>query len=447
MNSFRLQALLRLTLLIATVAACFHFYIALQYAAAVCAAAASAAQIYLMFRFMDKTNAEIIRFLQGINFSDFSQNTRMGSLGSSFKELSDELERIIANFRQARIEREESLHYLQTVVEHVEIGLICFDAKGDVTLYNKTAGRMLSMPYLKNLSALNRKHERLSDVLLQMTPNMKRTYKVASNGAAQELLIAAAEFRMKEHPMKLISLHNIQQELEANEIEAWQKLIKVLTHEIMNSIAPISSLASTVDVMLKSSAGGAALAPEAIEDIGAAVGTIHKRSEGLIHFVNKYRDISRTPRPNFQPVNVSELVYRVRLLMERAFAANDIRCTVSVAPERLQILADPELMEQVLLNLVNNSIHALAETADKRITITAGVDEKGKTVIRVADNGGGIPEEIVDKIFIPFFSTKQEGSGIGLSISQRIVRTHGGSLRAASHPNGDTVFTIELPAA
>jgi signal transduction histidine kinase len=193
--------------------------------------------------------------------------------------------------------------------------------------------------------------------------------------------------------------------------------------------------------MLKHSPDGG-LGPEAIEDIGAAVGTIHKRSEGLIHFVNKYRDISKSPQPNFQTVRVAELVSRVCLLMERSFAANSISCVVSVTPEKLEINADPELMEQVLLNLVTNSIHALEQRESKHIAITAGVDDKGRTLIRVADNGKGIPDTIIDKIFIPFFSTKAEGSGIGLSISQRIVRTHGGRIWASSHPDGETVFTI-----
>ncbi len=443
MNPFRLQSLARIAFLAATLALCIQCMYAAYYAVAACVAVVCAAQIHSFFRFTDRANAEVVRFLQGINYSDFSQNARMGSLGSSYKELTAELERIIANFRQARIEKEESLQYLQTVVEHVEIGLICFDAKGDIALYNKAAGRILSTPHLKNLTALDRKHANLAELLFEMAPNTKRTYRLPVNGSTQEFLIAAAGFRMKEHPMKLISLHNIQQELEANEIEAWQKLIRVLTHEIMNSITPISSLASTVDAMLKNAPEGR-LHAETITDIGAAVSTIHRRSEGLIHFVNKYRDVSKMPQLNVRRVKAAELIYGVRLLMERAFAANDIRFSVSVTPETLEMDADPELLEQVLLNLIQNSIHALAQTAERRIVVSAGVDERGMVTLRVADNGKGIPEEILDKIFIPFFSTKQEGSGIGLSISQRIVRAHGGTLRASSSPGADTVFTITL---
>jgi nitrogen fixation/metabolism regulation signal transduction histidine kinase len=445
MNPFRLQSLLRIALLTATLTCSIAAFMAAMYILAACCTAAAAVQLWMLFTFVDSANRETVLFLQGINYSDFSQNTRMGALGPSFRELSDELERIIDNFKQARVEKEESLQYLQTVVEHVETGLICFDAEGEVMLYNKAAGRMLSMPLLKNLSALNRKHDQLSDMLFRMTPKLKQTYRLSANGASQELLISAVEFRMKDRPMKLISLHNIQQELEANEIEAWQKLMKVLTHEIMNSITPISSLASTVDEMLKQSAARV-LRPDEIVDIGAAVGTIHKRSEGLIHFVNKYRDISRSPQPNFTTVKVSELFSRVCLLMDPVFTANEIQCTVAVAPENLGIIADADLMEQVLLNLITNSIHALDKRESKRIAITAGVDGKGRILLRVADNGKGIPEAIIDKIFIPFFSTKQDGSGIGLSISQRIIRTHGGRIWAVSHPGGETVFTIALQA-
>ncbi|HLP18511.1 MAG TPA: ATP-binding protein [Bacteroidota bacterium] len=444
MTPFKLQSLVRIAFLTATFCLSIYFFTIPQYALALCLLLAGVFQIWSFFKFTDMANAEILRFLQGINYSDFSQHTRFGALGSSFRELSDELERIIENFRKARIEKEESLQYLQTVVEHVEVGLVCFDAQGDVALYNKTAGRLLSTPFLKNLSALNKKHDRLGDILFEMTPDTKRTCRLQANGTEFELLMSATEFRMKNHPMKLISLHNIQQELEANEIEAWQKLIKVLTHEIMNSITPISSLASTVDVMLQQTPTDGMHSAESIDDIRSAVSTIHKRSEGLIHFVNKYRDISKMPRPNLQTIRVSDLVYRVRLLMDQTFSAGSIEFVSSVIPETLEVTADPELMEQVLLNLMHNSVHALDQETGRRISIAAGIDERGKTMIRVADNGKGIPPEVIDSIFIPFFSTKPEGSGIGLSISQRIVRAHGGTLRAVSHPGAETVFTITL---
>jgi nitrogen fixation/metabolism regulation signal transduction histidine kinase len=365
-------------------------------------------------------------------------------LGGSYKELSDEMVRILDNIRHARIEKEESLRYLQTVVEHIGIGLICFNSKGEVELINKSAKRILKINYLKNLSGLENKFNQFGEFLTHIPPNKKQTYKLNRNGEILQLLISATEFRMKNQEMKLVSFGNIQQELEETEIEAWQKLIKVLTHEIMNSITPISSLASTVNVMLKDSAETNSIQEETVSDVRQAVNTIQKRSEGLINFVNKFRDISKIPKPNYQPVKVSELFYRIRLLSEQILSQRKINLSVEINPEHLEIIVDPEMIEQVILNLINNSIQALDLKENAQIILKAEIDDRGRAVLKVIDNGCGIPEDILDKIFIPFFSTKKEGSGIGLSISQRIIRAHGGSIWVQSKPNDETVFTIRL---
>jgi len=277
-----------------------------------------------------------------------------------------------------------------------------------------------------------------------MNVNKKQTYKLNTNGEILQLLLSAIEFRMKNQNMKLISFYNIQEELEEKEIEAWQKLIRVLTHEIMNSITPISSLASTVNHMLKDSNEEKSNSVESLNDIREAVSTIQKRSEGLVNFVNKYRDISKIPKPNFQPVKVSELFYRIRLLAETLLNDRKINLNVSVNPDNLEIIADPDLIEQVILNLINNSIHALNVTENPVIKLSAEINDRSKAVIKLTDNGPGIPEELLDKIFIPFYSTKKEGSGIGLSISQSIIRAHNGSIWVQSKPTEETTFTIVL---
>ncbi len=401
-------------------------------------------EVYQLIKFIDITNHEIVKFLQGINFSDFSQTTSISKFGKSFSELSDEMNKVMNKFKQTRTEKEESIKYLQTVVEHVGIGLITFNNKGDVQLFNKTAKKILKTIPIKNISALEKFSPGFDKFLYNLNPGEKNTFKFVDKGEKIQLLAYGTEFIMKSQNLKLVAFYNIQPELEENEIEAWQKLIRVLTHEIMNSITPISSLASTVNHILKKSDDHFLVNNESVEDITQAISTIQKRSEGLINFVNKYRDISKIPKPNFQKIIVSELFYRIRLLADNSLSGLKINFVISVEPKYLEIVADPDLLEQVILNLVKNSIHSLSSTQNPEIKLIAFINDRGRTTFNIIDNGKGISDDIIEKIFIPFFSTKTDGSGIGLSISQSIIRAHGGSIWANSIPDKETVFTITI---
>jgi two-component system, NtrC family, nitrogen regulation sensor histidine kinase NtrY len=404
----------------------------------------AAVQIFYLIKFIDTSNRNFIKFLQGINYSDFSQNVSISQLGKSFAELSEEMNKVLNNFKNTRLEKEESLKYLETVVEHVGIGLISFNTKGDVELFNRAAKKILKVHHIKNISSLDNIGHGLERFLFQLKPGTKSTFKFVDNNEIIQLMILGTEFRMKNQDLKLISLYNIQAELEEKEIEAWQKLIRVLTHEIMNSITPISSLASTANSLLKNNLQNKETNNETFGDINDALNTIQKRSDGLVNFVNKFRDISKIYKPNFQPVKLNELFYRIRLLVDTLAAENKINLSISINPVNFEIIADPDLIEHVLINLIKNSVQALAGSTSGVIKTTAEINERGKAVIKVTDNGPGISEDIIDKIFIPFYSTKNEGSGIGLSISQSIIRAHNGSMWVHSTPNVETVFTIVI---
>jgi nitrogen fixation/metabolism regulation signal transduction histidine kinase len=382
-------------------------------------------------------------FLQRINYSDFTQNVHMEKLGGTFVELAEEMNKLLNKYKDIRFEKEENLRYLQTIVEHVGIGLIAFNAKGSVELINKTAKKILKLMYLQNISTLDEKHNGFGDFLFQLNDKKHATFKFFDNGETIQLMVQSTRFRMKDQNLRLISFYNIQSELEEKEIAAWQKLIRVLTHEIMNSISPISSLASTAAGIIKSS-DQETISRDSLDDIENALTTIHRRSDGLTLFINKFRDFSKIPKPNFQTVAVPELFYRVRLLTGQLISSSNIQLSVSVKPKNLEIIADPDLIEQVLINLVNNAAHALRETESGEIQLTAEINERGRAVLKVIDNGCGIAEEVLDKVFVPFFTTKQEGSGIGLSISQSIIRAHGGSIWVQSKPNTGTIFTLRL---
>ena len=243
----------------------------------------------------------------------------------------------------------------------------------------------------------------------------------------------------------LVSVQNIQTELEEKEMEAWQKLIRVLTHEIMNSITPISSLASTINLMINSHPPEEnVFSDEKLKDIIDAVNTIQKRSEGLIHFVDNYRNLTRIPKPNFQIFLVKELFDRVEKLMKQRLLDQNIKFDCTVYPSSLTLTADSEMIEQVLINLIINAMSALVGRGNPEINLSARLNERGKVVIRVTDNGFGIPEDVQEKIFIPFYTTKKDGSGIGLSLSRQIIRAHGGNIRVSSIPNKETTFTLRF---
>ncbi len=389
-------------------------------------------------------NKELIGFLQAINYSDYSMNFNFGRLGKSFKDISDEFNIVLQKFKQSRNEKEESLLYLQTAMRHIGVGLISFDSRGRIDIVNKAAKKILRLNRIDNIFLLSNLNKDFGELVFNLAPGKKTTHKIIHKDESIQLLLYATEFKMRNQIYKLVTLQNIQPELEEKEIEAYQKLIRVLTHEIMNSVTPISSLASTVNQWLTADNHAEKITKETMDDISAAVNTIKKRSEGLVGFVEKYRSLTRIPRPSFKVIKVVQLFEQIQILMEAGLKNSGIKFHFEVIPDYLELTVDPDLFEQVLINLLNNAVQSLGDTPSGKIILKAIIDDRGRVSIKIIDNGPGIAEDIIDKIFIPFFSTKKEGSGIGLSLSQQIIRTLGGTISATSEPNVETVFTVRL---
>ena len=262
-----------------------------------------------------------------------------------------------------------------------------------------------------------------------------------------QLAIFASTIKVKDKLIYLVTIKDIQNVLEEQETEAWQKLIRVLTHEIMNSITPIASLSSTLDLMLKgmvAEGNGEELHidKESVSEIQEALQTINKRSTGLLHFVNTYRNLTRIPKPNFRQCSVNELFVNIEKLMEEEIKRYGFEFIVRVEPADLEFTADDQLIEQVLINLLKNSLHALIGRPSGKIQLLGFMNKRGRVTLQVIDNGTGILKDVLDKIFIPFFTTKPSGSGIGLSLSKQIMRLHNGTISAHSEPEVETVFTM-----
>jgi len=279
-----------------------------------------------------------------------------------------------------------------------------------------------------------------------MKPKESSLVKVENNSEVLHLALYATEFKLGGQKFSLVSIQNIHSELEEREMDAWQKIIRVLTHEIMNSITPIASLASTINELVKESYKDMSEEgepdTEALGDIHQALQTIQKRSQGLLRFVDAYRNLTLIPKPNFQMFQIKELFARVEKLMQANFSNKAVKLNVSIEPESLELTADPGLIEQVLINLLLNALQAVETKKDAQIDLGARLDGRGKIIIQVSDNGPGIDKENLEKIFIPFFSTKEGGSGIGLSLSRQIMRLHKGTISVNSEPNVHTVVTL-----
>jgi nitrogen fixation/metabolism regulation signal transduction histidine kinase len=384
--------------------------------------------------------------LLSIKHSDFSQSYTNQLKGSGFDELSSAFSEVTKKFQQAKLEKEEHFRFLQTIIDHVGIALIAFNPDGEVELINNAAKKLLKIPRLGHIKDIETISPTLADKLSGISPGDKYLVKLKQGDNLLQLSIYATGFILRQQQLTLVAMQNIQSELEEKEMISWQNLIRVLTHEIMNSITPIASLASTASGLLKDNKE--CQIPEDVNeviiDVRQAVKTIEKRSKGLVTFIDNYRQLTRIPKPDFKVVRVKDLIDRVEILMKDQFEYHSIKFNTQVDPESLTITADPALVEQVLINLCKNSVEAVSGIPHPKIKLKAGTDGLGNPVVKVIDNGRGIAEAVAERIFIPFFTTKPEGSGIGLSLSRQIIRLHKGTIAVVSAPNERTVFKLRL---
>ncbi|KAF0204792.1 MAG: integral membrane sensor signal transduction histidine [Bacteroidetes bacterium] len=403
-------------------------------------------QVGALIHYSERTNRKLTQFLESVRHSDFSTSFYDKDLGKSFEGLNRSFNEVIKEFRKNRAEKEEHYNYLLTVVQHVSIGIIAFRKDGKVDIFNNAIKRLLQVTNLKHINDLASIKPSLPENLLKMKAGDKQLIKLVVENELLQISVYATEFRMRGEEFLLVSLQNISAELEEKEIESWQKLIRVLTHEIMNSITPISSLASTVrEMLLTEIEDDVALRELDDDDIGniqQALATIQGRSQGLLNFVETYRNLTRIPRPNFRYFAVKELFERTHLLLRPKMEKYGIECVPRVFPEELMITADPDLIEQVFINMLLNAIDAVKEKPQPQIKVTASPNNNGRVSIDFADNGYGIKPDILDKIFMPFFTSKKDGSGIGLSLSRQIMHLHKGSVTVKSIPGEGTVFTL-----
>lgn len=402
-------------------------------------------QLLELYRFASQTNRKLTRFLESVKYSDFiSGFANDNKLGKSFRELNAAFNEVLEAFRKARTEKEEHWQYLNTIVQQVRTGIISFDPDGQVQLMNANAKRFIGIANLKNVHELADKNPKLHEALMDVQSGKSTLYKAGNEFL---LTLQATELRIRGNTVKLVTLQNIQTELQKQELEAWQNLTRVLRHEIMNSITPISSLTSTLREILEQDLikkeHNYELKSEGAEDLREGLNTIESRSKGLIKFIDAYREYTSLPQPKIKNIRVKDLIEKVAQLLKPEFKKTSIQFSYKSDSEYLTIQADEEMIEQVLINLIKNAIEALENLPNAKIELT-GTYNDSAVIIEVTDNGPGIIPEAIERVFIPFFTTKKSGSGIGLALSRQIMQMHNGSLTVKSEPDVKTTFTLNF---
>ncbi|MCO6490555.1 MAG: ATP-binding protein [Phaeodactylibacter sp.] len=390
--------------------------------------------------YVNQTNRDLANFIESVQYNDFTTTTSARHKGESFDELYQSFNMVNRKFQDIRAEKEANHQFLQSIVEHINIGLLCFNDEGEVILMNKALQALIHKSYLINLGALKQVDEGLWSTVKNLAPGERELIKLSLDNKIKQLAIQCIELVLQGEHFRLVSFQNIQSELEEQELVAWQKLIRILTHEIMNSVAPIASLSSTISDVISNNPS---LDEGGMKHIKNSVDVIKKRSEGLLGFTETYRTLTRVPPPNFELVEARHLVEEICTLFRPELERKGIALNASFPVQPVTFQADPALLEQVLINLVKNAADAVSGRENPRIQVN--VQKVGqKSQIIVVDNGQGISEEAMEQIFVPFFTTKKEGSGIGLSLSRQIMRMHKGNIELHSVEGEGTVVTLTL---
>lgn len=402
-------------------------------------------QVRQLVKAVERSNENLTSFLDAIRFDDLSSSFKTESQDPTVQRLHQELNEALGKLRVSRKEKDSEYQFFKNIVQHVGIGILTFKRDGSIQIINTAAKRILKVNRAETVEDLREVDDTLVDSILKLKTGGRELLRLKTGDETVQLSIFAIELTLRGDEVKLISMSNIQSELEEKEMEAWQNLVRVLTHEIMNSVTPISSLAGIVEEELdRKIRHEQDIKNDELGDMHLSLQTISRRSEGLIRFVKEFRNLTHIPKPRLAEVPVKPLLEEMAMLHKKELADRGISVNCSVEPENLFILADKTMIEQVLINLIKNAIQAFDDQPDKKLDLVARSNEKGRAVISVKDNGSGIDNEALEKIFIPFFSTKKTGSGIGLSLSKQIMLQHEGRITVKSKLGEGTEFILRF---
>jgi two-component system, NtrC family, nitrogen regulation sensor histidine kinase NtrY len=437
------RLLVRIFLLFGLISLVTYLLFIKQYTHLIWALPAVAFQVYLLYRFLLKPYTEFNQFTEAVQYRDFSLNFQSVRGTPETIALYQGFNTINSSFRTIRREQEEQYLYLQKILELVDTGILSFEVEeGNVVWMNEALKRYLQIPYLKNIHALERRDAVLHQNILDLQPGASKIITIIHpDQEAIKILLLGTLFQTEGQTFKLLAFQNVNQTIEETEAKAWQKLLSVMTHEIMNSVAPIASLANTLKKRLDEIEHQADLVKNIHEDLKLGIDTIKKRSEGLLKFAQTYRNLNKITTLNLKSFPAREIFEHIQNLMQPTLDSKNIELEIVLKEPGIALDADTNLLEQVLINLIINAIEAVKEQPEPRITLSASMQNQ-KPVLKVIDNGIGIPEELQEQVFVPFFSTRKNGSGIGLSLCKQIMMLHQGNIQVQSVEGKGSIFSL-----
>jgi two-component system, NtrC family, nitrogen regulation sensor histidine kinase NtrY len=400
-----------------------------------------------LISYLNITNRKILYFFESIRNDDSSLSFAVDEKNKTLLEIYKSMNRVNQEIQQLKIGNAQQEQYFSILLEHLATGIITYNSKGFIMHANSSAKKLLSLDILTHLQQIERLDKKLYQVIIKIKPSERKLIPVASERGTIQLSLKATSFRIKEDDLVILSIQDIKNELDEKELESWMRLIRVLMHEIMNSITPITSLSESLFRIFSKDGhqvSAQQITEKSVSTTLQGLNVIKEQGKGLMSFVDSYRKLTRLPEPEKKLFKVTDMISRVMILYNSLEKNDGIALSVSLNSPDLEIYADQNLISQVLINLVKNALEANENNREGKIIISANVDINNHPEICVTDNGPGIPEENLEEIFIPFFTTRQKGSGIGLSISKQIMRVHGGNLKVRSAPGKETVFCMSF---
>lgn len=406
-----------------------------------------------ILRFVSKTNAELVRFLDAARYADYSQRFELSEMGAGFEELGEAFTDIITRLHRERANQEEKLRHLKAVIEHVPVPLISIHQNDRVTLWNNSARRLFGAHTVTNLDDLATFDSDFPKQLQSIIAGERKLISITIDNIEHRLSVAATQIITAEQQEVLLSLQDIENELALAQIQAWQELVSVLTHEIMNSITPVASLATTAVDLVEDAKGKMAQTEQVANDLSSeveqdledaldAVKTVARRSDGLMQFVTSYRQLTRLPVPNKKTVSVADIFNHVQSLIAQQWQRDNLELHIDITPSTLDLNIDADMVEQILINLLQNAQQALTGVTTPQVSLSAFLNVRGHIVIEVADNGTGVPADLASQVFVPFFTTKKEGSGVGLALARQVMLAHNGKIALRTNSQGGATFSL-----